>query len=366
MLQFLPYALAAYGGYKGYKGSKDAGGSGLQRLLAGATGAAAGYYGGKGALAGGSAMGIPGFSAAQTGFTPFTSLGPIQSLGQTQAGAMLGLGPSASVLNPAGQLAVGQTTMPIAGAATAAGTVANAASGPGGTRAEQNFLQKLFTRQRMNEGNFTGELQIDPFKAALAVGAGSYFSGAFDPKPQDVFTPTYNLAVADLQRERGGFRYIDPETGVEKTFDQPYIPEADPKNQGDFRQGPYAIEADRYNKGGLAEIARFNEGGINYLPSKRTHSEDDSVNYVRASGYVEDGSGTGDKDEDTMLAQLADGEFVTRADGVLGAGIIAGGNPNSMKDMREKGAKYFYNQQAQYKRVFDLLQKGKDAQTKIS
>ena len=27
MLQFLPYALAAYGGYKGYKASKDAGGS---------------------------------------------------------------------------------------------------------------------------------------------------------------------------------------------------------------------------------------------------------------------------------------------------------------------------------------------------
>ena len=36
MLQFLPYALAAYGGYKGYKSSKDAGGSGLQRILAGA------------------------------------------------------------------------------------------------------------------------------------------------------------------------------------------------------------------------------------------------------------------------------------------------------------------------------------------
>ena len=35
----IPYALAAYGGYKGYQASKDAGGSGLQRLLAGATGA---------------------------------------------------------------------------------------------------------------------------------------------------------------------------------------------------------------------------------------------------------------------------------------------------------------------------------------
>jgi hypothetical protein len=43
----IPYALAAYGGYKGYKASKEAGGSGLQRLLAGATGAALGYYGGK-------------------------------------------------------------------------------------------------------------------------------------------------------------------------------------------------------------------------------------------------------------------------------------------------------------------------------
>jgi len=368
-LAFLPYALAAYGGYKGYKASKDAGGSGLQRLFAGVAGGAAGYYGGKGILAGGSAMGVPGFSAAQTGFTPFTSLGPIQSLGQTQVGQMIGLGGGTQSMaggidaSVNAGLSTGAT-----GAAGAAGAVTNAAGGPGGTKAEQNFLQKLFTRQRMNKAGdmYLNELQIDPMKAALAVGAGSYFSGAFEPKPQDVFTPTYNLAVADLQRERGGFKYIDPETGVEKTFDQPYIPEADPKNQGDFRQGPYAIEADRYNKGGLAEIAKFNEGGINYLPSKRTHSEDDSVNYVRASGYVEDGSGTGDKDEDTMLAQLADGEFVTRADGVLGAGIIAGGNPNSMKDMREKGAKYFYNQQAQYKRVFDLLQKGKDAQTKAS
>ena len=43
----IPYALAAYGGYKGYQASKDAGGSGLQRLLAGATGAFLGYQGGQ-------------------------------------------------------------------------------------------------------------------------------------------------------------------------------------------------------------------------------------------------------------------------------------------------------------------------------
>ena len=111
-----------------------------------------------------------------------------------------------------------------------------------------------------------------------------------------------------------------------------------------------------FNTGGLATIPKFNQGGINYLPSKRTHDENDANNYERALGYVEDGSGTGDKDEDTMLAQLADGEFVTRADGVLGAGIIAGANPESFKDMREKGASYFYEQQKRYKRVFDLLQ----------
>ena len=119
--------------------------------------------------------------------------------------------------------------------------------------------------------------------------------------------------------------------------------------------GPYEIARTRLKTGGLAEIKKFNEGGINYLPSKVSHDENDVNNYVRATGYVEDGAGVGDKDEDTMLAQLADGEFVTRADGVLGAGIIAGANPKSMKDMREKGAQYFYDQQKKYKRVFDLI-----------
>ena len=110
-----------------------------------------------------------------------------------------------------------------------------------------------------------------------------------------------------------------------------------------------------FSKGGIAEIKKFNEGGINYLPSKIDHDEQDTNNYVRASGYVEDGAGAGDKDEDTMLAQLADGEFVSRADAILGAGIMEGGNPKSYKDMRKKGAAFFYDQQAKFKRIFDLL-----------
>ena len=63
----------------------------------------------------------------------------------------------------------------------------------------------------------------------------------------------------------------------------------------------------------------------------------------------------GDKDEDTMLAQLADGEFVSRADAILGAGIMAGANPEDFKEMRRKGAAFFYNQQDQMKRIYDLV-----------
>ena len=110
------------------------------------------------------------------------------------------------------------------------------------------------------------------------------------------------------------------------------------------------------NKGGLATaIPKFNKGGVNYLPSKTDHNENDYNNYVRAEGYVEDGAGNGDKDEDTMLAQLADGEFVSRADAVLGAGILSGGDPKSYKSMRKAGADYFYDQQKKLKRIYDLV-----------
>jgi hypothetical protein len=212
--------------------------------------------------------------------------------------------------------------------------------------------------------NAQGAMAYDPLKIGVGAGLLSYFGGAYDQQPQDIYTPTYNLAVAELQRQRGGFKYIDPVTGVEKTFDQPYIPEAGRTPQ--YTLGPYELSKSTFNKGGLAQINKFNEGGINYLPSKVTHDENDSNNYTRAQGYVEDGSGNGDKDEDTMLAQLADGEFVTRADGVLGAGIIAGANPKSMKDMREKGARYFYEQQKRFKRIFDLLEESRNAKAKLN
>ena len=355
MLQFLPYALAAYGGYQGYKRNKDAGASGINRILGAVTGATAGYYGGKGILSGGSALGVPGFSAAQSSFTPFMQLPGISGL------PFMPKNTGAQIQN----MGVNQPQFPVEdiGSVSMADEIARAQAQQ---QAKPNLMQKLLMRRkRTKEGELTKDIayEIDPIKAGTALAVGSYLGGAFDRQPQDVYMPGYNLGVADLQRERGGFRYIDPTTGQEKEYDSLYIPEADPKNQGSFQLGNIAMNKMTLKEGGLAEIRKFNEGGINYLPSKVSHDENDSNNYVRASGYVEDGSGNGDKDEDTMLAQLADGEFVTRADGVLGAGILAGGNPNSIKDMREKGAQYFYEQQRRFKRIFDIIegQNGKNS-----
>ena len=139
---------------------------------------------------------------------------------------------------------------------------------------------------------------------------------------------------------------------------QPSYTQSDPYN---YQRGNPLYTP--FNQGGIVSVLpKYSQGGINYLPSKVTHDENDVHNYTRATGYVEDGSGNGDKDEDTILAQLADGEFVSRADAILGAGIMAGASPSNFKDMRAKGASYFYEQQARFKRIFDLL----DASRKVT
>ena len=139
------------------------------------------------------------------------------------------------------------------------------------------------------------------------------------------------------------------------------ITERAPVEPAGQQQALYDFQSPRYQlaQGGIVDaMPKYREGGVNYLPSKTDHDESDATNYVRAMGYVEDGSGNGDKDEDTMLAQLADGEFVSRADAILGAGIMSGANPKDMKDMRSKGAKFFYNQQDQFKRIYDIVNDG--------
>ncbi len=311
----LAIAAALYGGYKGYKSAKDSGASGIGRLF----GAAAGAYG--------------GYNLA--GMIPGVSTPAVSSLFAAKTPAITGTVAANSPF-AAGQIGAQQASRQMM---LNAGT-----QNPKGLDRVLNLLKSK---------NDQGEMAYSPGKVSAAIAAASYGLGAFDPQPQDIYSPGYNMGYLDLQANRPGYTYIDPTTGEERAYEKVYAPEE--AGRGDPRMGPYSMNVQRLRVGGIAQIKKFNEGGVNYLPSKLSHDENDANNYVRASGYVEDGEGVGDKDEDTMLAQLADGEFVTRADGVLGAGIIAGANPNSMKDMREKGAQYFYEQQKRYKRVFDLL-----------
>ena len=130
-------------------------------------------------------------------------------------------------------------------------------------------------------------------------------------------------------------------------------------SQGMYYGGNTLDNLYTYKEGGLASIKKFATGGVNYLPSKIDHDEKDTNNYIRAEGQIADGTGSGDKNKDTILAQLADGEFVSRSDAILGAGLIEGAAPNSEDEMRKKGAAFFYSQQAKFKRIFDLLNASK-------
>ena len=312
-LPFLPKALAVLGGLQGYRSARQSGASGIGRLLGAASGAFGGYNIGS--------M-VPGAMPSPTFFAGNPEIA--KRMGVDAAGRIIGSTP-------------------------------NTSDSPLGLQNVLRFLKK----------GSDMDAEYSPARVAAALGAATYFGGAFDQQPTDIFMPGYNMSYLDLKEQRPKYTFIDPTTGQEVEYQSVYAPEEAGKS--DRRIGPYSFSKERLKEGGLAEVKKFNEGGINYLPSKMTHDENDSNNYVRATGYVEDGAGVGDKDEDTMLAQLADGEFVTRADGVLGAGIIAGANPNSMKDMREKGAEYFYEQQRRYKRVFDLLKdRNGDSKQKIN
>ena len=96
---------------------------------------------------------------------------------------------------------------------------------------------------------------------------------------------------------------------------------------------------------------QFNKGDlVDVLPSKLKRDENDEKNYKRTSGkMVTDETGKGSGNKDTMLAQLADGEFVTKAKSVLGAGKAMGGK--SKQEQRKLGAQFFYKQMADLEKM---------------
>ena len=271
-------------------------------------------------------------------------------IGQFAGGAGMGIGQGA----PLSSLGITAFTPEAAAAGTTASTVAPIGSSVGvqetgsllgNIPVEGGTLSGTYTATQPSTflgkaGELYGKLGTAE-KIGLGVTGASLLAGDEEPmKPIPGTRPEdYEAARAEADKQVGG---MTSNVGTMPTYS------GSPYN--------YASNYYRFNQGGIVDaLPRFNTGGINYMPSKQTHDENDVHNYVRAQGYVEDGSGNGDKDEDTILAQLADGEFVSRADAILGAGIMEGASPSSMKDMRKKGAAFFYDQQAKFKRVYDLL-----------
>jgi hypothetical protein len=398
----LTIALAIYGGYQGYKSSKKAGASGLGRILGTAIGAYGGYNLGTGIgslMSAAPAAAIEG--GTQAGLSALTNQGGIaalQNLGTnavteaaTQAaiegGTQAGLGafnPYAGMTDqfvgtslgfqPLETLSATPSVAPSVSMQDLSGTTLGGTPINIGTTtppAEKSFLdtatQKAkdaysYAFEKQVKGGAPGEKELDIGKAAIfGLPALSYLSGAFEKEPYERSMFTYNANYPDLYRGRQ-FYTQDPKTGeVKELPQQKYIPEERADVQGGSKFGPYRRETITLQQGGLAALNHFKDGGVNYLPSKTIHDEDDEDNYMRTNGYVEDGAGNGDKEEDTMLAQLADGEFVTRTDGVLGAGILAGANPKNAKEMRKLGAEFFYEQQKRFKRIYDLLDASRKA-----
>jgi hypothetical protein len=390
----LTIALAIYGGYQGYKSSK--GSSTLGRIAGTALGAYGGYNLGSGIT--GSTIGqqylpsfltekvTPGIGDMFSGINVFNpantetanavtnTIANEVPLGNVQKGIGAFTPPGIDDLS---QVGVYQPPQPITtSAATPFNMTGYDDAGQYGVRPDYytgkeqvSFVDKAkqtgkdaysYLFEKTNPKTLEKELDIGK-TAMLGVPALLYGTGAFETKPYERSMFTYNVNYPDLYRGRQ-FYTQDPKTGeVKELPQQGYIPEERADVQEGSKFGPYRRETITLQQGGLATLNHFREGGVSYLPSKTIHDEDDEDNYIRTNGYVEDGAGNGDKEEDTMLAQLADGEFVTRTDGVLGAGILAGANPKNAKEMRKLGAEFFYEQQKRFKRIYDLLDASRKA-----
>ena len=211
-------------------------------------------------------------------------------------------------------------------------------------------------------GSFLSKLM--PKTTAGKIGTGFALTSLLgnmggDDEQRSYLAPIPNQAYTKFAKSGApgtptGFMVRDYTTGTDSSLEDPETYKTVEEILGS--EPTQNFKSVNFNTGGLASIARFNEGGLGQiLPSKYSHSEDDANNYTRAGGFVKDGAGMGNDNEDTMLAQLADGEFVSRSAAVRGAGIIAGADLNNKEDQRKKGAEFFYEQQKRFKRIMDIL-----------
>jgi hypothetical protein len=184
----------------------------------------------------------------------------------------------------------------------------------------------------------------------LGIGATTFLSGMGEGEEPKKTEEKVNENYPNVKDIVTNFNIKDPVTGKTSKLAIGETPEER------FMKVGYTP---RYKDGG---IAQFNQGAlVSMLPGKSVSDEKDPSIYKRAYNFVTDETGNGDMDEDTMLAQLADGEFVTTAKAVLGAGIFQGAKPSDIGGMRDKGAKFFYEQQARFKRIYEMLEEAKQS-----
>ena len=321
-------------------------------------------------MAGG--LGQLGGMAGVGGLTPFGSAatpGAIQGLGQTTIGSGISslMNPVTAMTNPTALTGAGVGVGSGAGGIGVAGSQlpqAVSVANPGSFLAGANAAPLT---PPMADLTLLEKFKALPTAAKVGIGAtaiplaGEMFAG--DEGPQKYAAPIANQQYGNYARSGlpgtpTGFMIQDYQTGNVNPLADASTYRVAEDILGDAPTQEYR-QVEMKNEGGLMSIARFNEGG-QVLPSKLTHDENDINNYERANGFVKDGTGHGKDHEDTMLAQLADGEFVSRSHAVLGAGIIAGANIQDKKEQRTKGAKFFYDQQKQFKRIFDLINANKN------
>jgi len=299
------------------------------------------------ALRDGIFAGSLGQAAGMAGIGGFSSFGAAGGMGG--AGALPGVGMKGQFANTGvmqglgslfPQLGGGQAAS-VAGGGADMGTVAASGGGGGG------FLSNLMPKT--TAGKIGTGMALTSLLGGM--GGGDERPSYLAPIPNQAYT---KFAKSGAPGTPTGFMVRDYATGTNSALEDPETYKTVEEILGS--EPTQNFKKVYLNQGGLASIAKFNEGGLGQmLPSKHSHSEDDLNNYTRAGGFVKDGAGMGDENEDTMLAQLADGEFVSRSAAVRGAGIIAGADLNSKEDQRKKGAEFFYEQQKRFKRIMDIL-----------
>ena len=166
------------------------------------------------------------------------------------------------------------------------------------------------------------------------------------------------LTIADVQRAKEVLTQMTNETEMDVSDIQGILGLTQSPGQVRIPTAPDApaaiqelMETVRSRSANEPRMQEFNKGDIvDVLPSKLKRDENDTSNYKRTSGkMVVDETGKGSGNKDTMLAQLADGEFVTKAKSVLGAGKAMGGK--NKKEQRELGARFFYKQMSDLEKL---------------